>query len=170
MADSTMRDGRHAGAETRTSNDDATSRPGESSAFNFSGRQDSEGIPQLLSDLVQQGTHLAEQQTRLVEAEVRSAMTDVKESVAAMAGAAVLGIASIGVFLMAISFLLARVMPTWLGTLVVAVVSMGVAYAMYAAGQKKLQSRSMTLGRTRHTMERAPAAFSGNRNEARRGR
>jgi hypothetical protein len=170
MADSPIRDGRPAEAGTRASTDDTTRRRGESSAFNFNQTQDNESIPQLLSDLAHQGSRLAEQQTKLVEAEVRSAITDLKESVAAMAGAGVLAIASLGVFMMAVSFLLGRVMPVWLGTLIVAVAGLAVAWAMYSAGQKKLKSRSMTMDRTRHTIERAPAAMSGSGNEVHRGR
>jgi hypothetical protein len=170
MGDSTMRDGRTAGASTRAPDQRGPAGRDESSAFKFRERGDNESLTDLVSDLAHQGGHLAEQQTRLVEAEVRSAIADLKESIAAMAGAAVLGIASIGVFLMAISYLLGSAMPLWLGTLIVAVVSMGIAYAMYAAGQKKLDSKAMSLERTRHTMERAPAAMSGNEEEARRGR
>ena len=44
----------------------------ESSAFKFDATQNSESIPELLRDLVHQGSHLAEQQVKLVQAEVRS--------------------------------------------------------------------------------------------------
>lgn len=169
MGDSTMRDGRRAGAGTRAPDERGPAERDESSAFNFNQRDD-ESLTGLVTELAHQGGHLAEQQARLVEAEVRSAITDLKESIAAMAGAAVLGIASVGVFLMAISYLLGSAMPLWLGTLIVAVVSMGIAYAMYAAGQKKLDSKAMTLDRTRRTIERAPAALSGDESEMRRDR
>lgn len=170
MGDSTIRDGQRAGASTRAPDERGPARRDQSSAFNFNPTRNEESLTGLVGELAHQGGHLAEQQARLVQAEVRSAITDLKESMAAMAGAAVLGIASIGVFLMAISYLLGSAMPLWLGTLIVAVVSMGIAYAMYSAGQKKLESRAMTLDRTRHTMERAPAAVSGNESEVRRGR
>jgi hypothetical protein len=68
------------------------------------------------------------------------------------------------------SFLLGSVMPLWLGTLIVGVVSVGIAYALCVAGRKKLQTKSMTLDRTREMIERAPSAVTGNESEARRGR
>lgn len=131
------------------------------SAFNFEHRNDDESLPGLLRDLAHQGSHLAEQQTKLVGAEVHGAVTDLKESVAAMAGAAVVGIAGLGVLLMGIAFLLGTAMPLWVATLIVAVAALGGAYAMFAAGKKKLESKSMTMDRTRHTIERAPKAMSG---------
>jgi hypothetical protein len=165
MADSSIRDGKDAGAAAR---DDAG--PGRRSAFSFNGHQDRESIAELIGDLAQQGGHLAQQQQKLVQAEVRSAVRDLEESIAAMAGAAVVGIAGLGVLLMAASFLLGSVMPLWLGTLIVAAVSMIVAYALSSGGKKKLGSKAMTLDRTRHTIERAPAAMAGNGSAVRHDR
>jgi Putative Actinobacterial Holin-X, holin superfamily III len=170
MGDSTRRDGRGAGARTRTP-DDPMMRREESSAFSFdqrpdSGLQENQSIPELLRDLVGQGGHLAEQQTRLVQAEVRSAAKQMTAAVGAMAGAGVVAIAALGVFLMGLSFLLGRVMPLWAATLIVAVATMAVAYAMFAAGKRKIaHNDSLSMDRSRHTMERAPGAISGNRNE-----
>jgi len=171
MGDSTMRDSHRAAASTSAPDAGPATRD-ESSAFKFNPRRDgeSESLTGLVSDLAHQGGHLAEQQSRLIQAEVGSAIGDLKESIAAFAGAAILGIAALGVFLMAISFLLGSAMPLWVGTLIVAVVSLGVAYAMCIAGRKKLQSKAMTLDRTRHTIERAPVAMTGNESEVRRGR
>lgn len=168
MGDSTMRDSQRAAARTGAP-DTGPARRDESSAFNFNSRRDDESLTGLVSDLARQGGHLAEQQSRLIQAEVGSAIGDLKESIAAFSGAAILGIAAVGVVLMAISFLLGSAMPLWLGTLIVGVVALGVAYAMCIAGRNKLKAKSMTLDRTRHTMERAPAALSGE-GEVRRGR
>ena len=170
MGDSTMRDGRPAAASMHAPDEPRSTGRGEGSAFNFSERQDSESIPDLLRDLVQQGGHLAEQQTKLVQAEMRSAVGEMKESVGAMAGAAVLGIAGIGVVLMAISYLLGSIMPMWLATLIVGVAALIGAYAMFKGSQDKLQSGSLTMDRTRRTIERAPSAMSGEESEGRHGR
>jgi hypothetical protein len=172
MGDSTRRDGLMAGARTRTP-DDPTMRRDERSAFSFerraeSDRQDSESIPDLIRDLVSQGSHLAEQQTKLVQAEVRSAAKEMTAAVGAMAGAGVVAIAGLGVLLMGLSFLLAKAMPLWAATLVVAVATMAIAYAMFAAGKRKIaHSENLSMDRTRHTMERAPGAITGNSNEGR---
>lgn len=170
MGDSTMRDGPAAGVTTRAPGQSSPAPRDESSAFSFNRRRDDQSLTELVSDLAHQGGHLAEQQSRLIQAEVGSAIGDLKESIAAFAGAAILGIAALGVFLMAISFLLGSAMPLWVGTLIVAIVSLGVAYAMCIVGRKKLESKAMTLERTRHTIERAPAAIAGNESEARGGR
>lgn len=173
MGDSTRGDGLMAGAQTRAP-DSAASTTNERSAFAFDGRtapsgQASESIPDLLRDLVSQGGNLAEQQTRLVQAEVRSATTQMMEAVGAMAGAGVVAIAALGVLLMGISFLLGTAMPLWLATMIVAVASMGIAYAMFAAGKRKIQHNdALSLERSRETLERTPAAITGNSNQGQR--
>lgn len=145
------------------------------SAFNFSAgesdgthRGSDESIPELLRRLADQGSHLAQQQAKLVEAEVRSSVNDLKEAAGAMAGAAVVGIAGLGVLLMGLSFLLGEVMELWLATLIVAAATLAGAYAMFAAGRKKLQSSSLDAERTRRTLERAPGAISGHKDKGRR--
>lgn len=164
MADTRNRDGPWSDAPPRPIKDPST-RSGDSSAFRFEGRRDDESIPELLRDLVQQGSHLAEQQTKLVQAEVRSAVSDMTTAVGAMAGAGVVAIAGLGVLLMGLSFLLAKALPLWAATLIVAVATMVVAYAMFASGKKKLQDSSLSMDRSRHTIERAPSAIAGNTNE-----
>src|SRR5690242_5278203 len=93
----------------------------ERSAFKFNDQGHDEGLAGLLRDLAHQGAHLAEQQTKLVTAEMRSAASDLKESVAALVGAAVVGIAGLGVLLMSVAFLLGTAMPLWAATMIVAV-------------------------------------------------
>ena len=138
----------------------------DSSAFNF--EKDDESLPQLLRRLVDQGSELAQQQTRLIQAEVSASVTDLKEAAGAMAGAAVVGIAGLGVLLMGLAFLLGEFMELWLATLIVAAATLAGAYAMAQAGRKKLQSSSLSAERSRRTIERAPHAISGNTNEVNR--
>lgn len=135
---------------------------GGRSAFQFEGGAGNESLAGLVHQLAEQGSHLAQQQLRLVEAEVRSGVADVKESAGAMAGAAVLGLAGLGVLLMGIAYLLAEAMPLWLAATIVGAATLVGAYAMLAAGRKKLQSSSLGVDRTRRTLERAPTAMSGN--------
>jgi uncharacterized membrane protein len=99
---------------------------------------------------------------------MRSAVGELKESMGAMAGAAVLGIAGIGVVLMAISYLLGSMMPMWVATLIVGVAALIGAYAMFKGSEQKLQS--LTMDRNRRTIERAPSAMSGEEIEDRHGR
>lgn len=60
----------------------------------------------LLGRLTRQGAHLAEEQVHLMQAEVSEATNDIKQAVGAMAGAAVVGIAGLGVLLMGFAYLL----------------------------------------------------------------
>jgi hypothetical protein len=135
------------------------------SAMGFDQSERRESIPDLVRQLTEQGTHLAQQQANLVQAEIRSGVTDLKEAAGAMAGAAVVGLAGLGVTLMGLAYLLAEAMELWLATLIVGLVTLAAAYAMFTAGKKKLQSGSLSVDRTRRTMERAPGAISGNQNE-----
>jgi hypothetical protein len=145
---------------------DATSAA-DKAAFDFDKRTGDESIPELLRRLADQGSHLAQQQAKLVQAEVQSSVDDLKRSAGAMAGAAVLGIAGLGVLLMGLAFLLGEVMELWLATLIVAAATLAGAYAMFAAGREKLQSSSLSVERSRRTIERAPGAVSGNTSEER---
>src|SRR4028119_2293491 len=59
-----------------------------------------DNVVDLLRQLVGQGSHLAEQQLSLIKAELREMTNDLKAAVGAMAGAAVVGIAGLGVVLL----------------------------------------------------------------------
>lgn len=130
-------------------------------AFGFDQAERKESIPDLVRQLTEQGSHLAQQQVSLVQAEVRDSINGLKVGAGAMAGAAVVGIAGLGVLLMGLAFLLDEVMQLWLATLIVAAATLAVAYAMFASGKKKIQSNSMSVERTRRTIERAPSAIAG---------
>ena len=65
-----------------------------------------ENVVDLLRQLANQGSHLAEQQLSLIKVEIRQATTDIKAAVGGMVGAAVVGIAGLGVTLMALGYLL----------------------------------------------------------------
>ena len=157
-------------SDTRMRGPDSAADPPSNdrrSAFQFDGKHD-DSVAGLVHRLTEQGSHLAEQQLRLIEAEVRSGVADVKQSAGAMAGAAVLGLAGLGVLLMGFAYLLAEAMPLWLATMIVAAVALGGAWLMFSAGQKKLQSRSLSAERSRETLARAPSAISGKSQEDRR--
>lgn len=137
------------------------------SAFGFEQSERRDTIPDLIRQLTEQGAHLAQQQANLVQAEIRSGVNDMKAAAGAMAGAAIVGLAGLGVTLMGVAYLLAEAMELWLATLIVGLVTLGIAYAMFAGGKKKLQSSSLSVDRTRRTVERAPGAISGHQNEVR---
>ena len=122
-----------------------------------------ENLADLIRQLTHQGTHLAEQQLNLVKAEVRESANDVKAAVGSMAGAAVVGIAGLGVTLMGIAYLLGQaIRNTGLATLIVGVVTLVIAYVLYSAGSKKLRATELAPDRTVRTLERTPDAATGN--------
>jgi hypothetical protein len=122
-----------------------------------------ENLADLIRQLTHQGTHLAEQQLNLVKAEVRESTNEVKVAVGSMAGAAVVGIAGLGVTLMGLAYLLGRAIDNvGLATLIVGVVTLVVAWIMYSAGSRKMQASHLTPDRTVRTLERTPDAATGN--------
>jgi hypothetical protein len=122
-----------------------------------------ENLADLVRQLTHQGTHLAEQQLNLVKAEVRESANEVKTAVGSMAGAAVVGIAGLGVTLMGLAYLLADAIENLgLATLIVGVATLALAYVLYSAGSKKMSSAHLSPDRTVRTLERTPDAARGN--------
>lgn len=121
-----------------------------------------ENIAELLRQLTHQGSHLAEQQLNLVKAEVRESVAEVKTAVGAMAGAAVVGIAGLGVTLMGLAYLLGQAIDNvGLATLIVGIVTLGLAYVLYSSGSKKMRGAHLAPDRTINTLERTPEAARG---------
>lgn len=117
----------------------------------------------LVRQLTSQGAHLAQEQVHLMQAEMREAVTDLKQSVGAMVGAAVVGIAGLGVTLMALAYLLGDAIDDLgLGTLIVGVVTLIIAAILYSAGRKKMQTDNLKPERTIRTVKDDPAAVTGN--------
>lgn len=122
-----------------------------------------ENIADLIRQLTGQGTHLAEQQLNLVKAEVRESVGEVKTAVGSMAGAAVVGIAGLGVTLMGLAYLLGDAIDNVaLATLIVGLATLALAYVLYSAGAKKMSAAHLTPDRTVRTIERTPDAARGN--------
>ena len=121
-----------------------------------------DNIVDLVGQLASQGSHLAEQQLSLVKAEIREATTDIKTAVGSMVGAAVVGIAGLGVVLMGLAYLLGDVIDNiGLATLIVGVATLLVAYLMYHAGAKKMSSAHLAPERSQRTLERTPDIARG---------
>lgn len=123
---------------------------------------DDSNVIDLVKQLTDQGAHLAQQQAALIQTEVQSSIDDLKMAIGGMAGAAVVGIAGLGVILMGIAFLLATALELWLATLIVGVATLVVAYLLYKAGAKKMSATNLTPDRTARTLKRAPDAATGN--------
>jgi hypothetical protein len=139
-------------------NDDPTSYSG-STPRSGAGQ---DNIVDLVRQLTSQGSHLAEQQLQLILAEVRETTTDLKVAVAGMLGAAVVGIAGLGVLLMGLAYLLGdAIEDLGLATLIVGVVTLIIAAVLYSGARKKMNAAHLSPERSRRTLERTPDAVRG---------
>ncbi len=122
----------------------------------------SDNIVDLVRQLAGQGSHLAEQQLSLVKAEIREATTDLKMAIGGMAGAAVVGVAGLGVTLMGLAYLLAQVIENFgLATLIVGLATLMLAYVLYNGAAKKMSAAQLTPDRTQRSLERTPDIARG---------
>lgn len=122
----------------------------------------SDNIVDLVRQLAGQGSHLAEQQMSLVKAEIRESTTELKTAIGAIVGAAVVGIAGLGVTLMGLAYLLAQAIDN-LGaaTLIVGVATLVLAYILYSGAAKKMSNAHLTPERSQRTLERTPDIARG---------
>ena len=121
-----------------------------------------DNIVDLLRDLVGQGTHLADQQLSLIKAEVRESAADVKTAVGGLLGAAVVGIAGLGVVLMGLAYLLADAIDNLgLATLIVGAVTLVLAYLLYRGAASKMSATHIAPDRSQRTLGRTPDALRG---------
>ncbi len=121
-----------------------------------------ENVVDLVRQLAGQGSHLAEQQLNLVKAEIREATSDIKKAIGAMAGAAIVGLAGLGVVLMGLAYLLADAIENvGLATLLVGLAAMALAYLLYRSGSAKMSATHLAPERTQRTLERTPDIARG---------
>lgn len=121
-----------------------------------------DNVVDLLKHLVGQGSHLAEQQLALIKAEIRESTADLKTAIGAMAGAAVVGLAGLGVLLMGIAYLLGDAIDNVpLATLIVGAVTLLAAYLMYRSGAAKMNATHLSPERSQRTLQRTPDAVRG---------
>jgi hypothetical protein len=119
-------------------------------------------IVDLFGQLTQQGAHLAGAQVSLMQAEVREAAQEVKAAVAAMAAAAVFGIAGLGVLLMGVAYYVGDALDDIaLGTTVTGAATLVIALILYITGKNKVASTDVRPDRSIDTLADTPAAMSG---------
>ena len=136
----------------------ASSAPGDSPSTGSSG----ENIVDLLKQLTGQGSHLAEQQLNLIKAEIRESTAEVKVAAGALAGAAVVGIAGLGVLLMSFAYLLADAIDNLgLATLIVGAATLVLAFVMYRGAAAKMSATHLAPDRSQRTLQRTPDAVRG---------
>jgi hypothetical protein len=121
-----------------------------------------DNIVDLVKQLATQGSHLAEQQLKLVKAEIHESTAELKTAVAGLVGAAVVGMAGLGVLLMGLAFLLGQAIDNVaLATLIVGAATLGLAYVLYSSASKKMRDTHLAPERTQRTLERTPDIARG---------
>lgn len=122
----------------------------------------SDNIVDLLRDLVNQGTHLADQQLSLIKAEMRESTADIKVAATGLIGAAVVGVAGLGVLLMGLAYLLAaQINNIGLATFMVGLVTLVLAYILYRSAASKMAETHLAPDRTQRTLQRTPDVVRG---------
>lgn len=123
---------------------------------------DEPNIIDLITRLTQQGAHLAKEQVSLMQAELRVAVDDIKAAIAAMAAAAILGVAGLGVLLMGIAYLVGDALDNLaLGTIIVGAATLVLAGILYASGKSKARTADPRPTRTIASLADDPAAVAG---------
>ncbi len=98
----------------------------------------------------------------LVKAEIRESTHDLKAAIGAMAGAAVVGLAGLGVLLMGIAYLLGDAIDNLpLATLIVGIATLALAFVLYRSGAAKMSATHLSPDRTQRTLQRTPDAVRG---------
>ena len=121
-----------------------------------------DNVVDLLGQLTSQGAHLAQEQVALMQAEVREGVADIKQAIGAYAGAAVLGLAGLGVTLTGLGWWLGTAIDNVpLGILIVGVVTLIVAAVMYSSGKSKTAAAQLKPTRTIRTVEDTPDILTG---------
>jgi hypothetical protein len=116
-----------------------------------------DNVVDLLGQLTSQGAHLAQEQVALMQAEVREAATDIKQAIAAYAGAGVLGLAGLGVTLTGLGWWLGDAIDNIpLGIVIVGIVTLVVAGILYASARSKTAAAHLKPERTIRTVEHTP--------------
>jgi hypothetical protein len=124
-----------------------------------------ENVVDLLGRLTSQGAHLAQEQVALMQAEVREGVTDIKQAIAAYAGAAVLGLAGLGVTLTGLGWWLGDAIDNVpLGIVIVGIVTLIVAAIFYTSAKGKIAAAHLKPERSIRTVEHTPDIVTGSHN------
>ncbi len=122
----------------------------------------SDNVVDLLGKLTSQGAHLAQEQVALMQAEVREAASDIKQAIAAYAGAAVLGLTGLGVTATGLGFWLGDAIDNLpLGIIIVGVITLIVAAVLYSSARAKTAAAHLKPERTIRTAADTPDILTG---------
>ena len=137
----------------------AAARPRKASSAAGTG---GDNVVDLIGQLTSQGAHLAQEQVALMQAEVREAATDIKQAIAAYAGAAVLGLTGLGVTATGLGFWLGDAIDNLpLGIIIVGVVTLIVAAVLYSSARAKTAAAHLKPERSIRTASDTPDVLTG---------
>lgn len=126
-----------------------------------------DNVVDLLGKLTSQGAHLAQEQVALMQAEVREAASDIKQAVAAYAGAAVLGLTGLGVTATGLGFWLGDAIDNLpLGIVIVGVITLIVAAILFSSAKAKTAAAHLKPERTLRTAADTPDVLTGTHSTA----
>lgn len=121
-----------------------------------------ENVVDLLGKLTSQGAHLAQEQVALMQAEVREAASDIKQAIAAYAGAAVLGLTGLGVTATGLGFWLGDAIDNLpLGLIIVGVALLIVAAVLFSSAKSKTAATHLKPERSIRTAADTPDVLTG---------
>ena len=134
-------------------------RPKKAAASSAGG---GDNVVDLLGKLTSQGAHLAQEQVALMQAEVREAASDIKQAIAAYAGAAVLGLTGLGVTATGLGWLLGDAIDNIpLGIVIVGVITLIIAAVLFSGAKAKTAAAHLKPERSIRTASDTPDVLTG---------
>jgi hypothetical protein len=116
-------------------------------------REEGRSIGDLLGDLGRQTGTLVRKEIDLAKVEVTSSVGRMSKGAATAGIGGALAYAGLIVTLLAIAFLLAETMPTWLATLIVGVIALVVGGLIAMSGVNRIKSTDMAPKQTAETVK-----------------
>ncbi len=110
-------------------------------------------IGDLFRELADETRLLVRQEFRLMRAEVRQVAREAGRNIGLAAAGGFVAYAGFIVLLMGLGFLLASVMPVWLGFALLGLVVLIVGYALLRSGQRGLQETDFSFERTTESLQ-----------------
>lgn len=130
-----------------TEQDITTTRPSE----------DARSLAKHLSELAEEATTLFRKEVELARSEVKESIAELKRGVTLVGSAGAVAYAGGLLVLGAITIFLGQFMELYLSALIVGVVTLGVAYFMYARGKEEVRPKNLVPRRAFRSVKETPS-------------
>lgn len=117
---------------------------------------DTRSLVNHLSELADETTTLFRKEIQLARAEIEEGLDTTKKGAVSVASSGAVMYAGAIFILGAVTLFVASFIPLWLSALIVGVVTLGIGYAMYASGKKKMKPQELVPRRTIRTLKETP--------------